>query len=41
MEQAPQSTNRIDYTPFAPIDYKKTSTLVNYFILNTAQFLNS
>ena len=32
----PIPNNKIDYTPFAPISYKNTSTLTNYFILNTA-----
>ena len=32
---------KIDYSGYEPIQFKKTSTLVNYFIINTAQFLNS
>lgn len=32
---------RIDYSNTAPISFKKTATLVNYFIINTAQFLNT
>jgi len=33
--------NKIDYSGMDPINFKKTATLVNYFIINTAQFLNS
>ena len=38
-----QNTNehKIDYSQFEPISHKKTLTLINYFILNTSQFLNS
>ena len=32
---------KIDYSGNPPIDFKKTATLVNYFIINTAQFLNT
>lgn len=32
---------KIDNAQFDPISHKKTLTLVNYFILNTSQFLNS
>ena len=32
---------KIDYSQFEPISHKKTLTLVNYFILNASQFLNS
>lgn len=32
---------RIDNSEFEPISYKQTLTMVNYFILNTGQFLNS
>ena len=32
---------KIDYSGYEPIQFKKTSTLVNYFIINTAQFLNA
>ena len=32
---------KIDYSGYEPVQFKKTSTLVNYFIINTAQFLNS
>ena len=35
------SQNKIDYSNYPPIPAKKTATLVNYFIINTAQFLNS
>jgi hypothetical protein len=31
----------IDYTGQAPVDFKRTCSLTNYLILNTAQFLNS
>ena len=27
---------KIDYSTYEPIPFKKTSTLVNYFIINTA-----
>eukprot|EP00347_Sterkiella_histriomuscorum_P024070 403332406 len=36
---APQ--RKIDNSEFEPISYKQTQTILNYFILNTAQFLNS
>lgn len=32
---------KIDHSQTDPIPFKKTATLVNYFIINTAQFLNS
>ena len=32
---------KIDYSNNQPIAFKKTATLVNYFIINTAQFLNT
>ena len=32
---------KIDYSSYEPVPFKKTSTLVNYFIINTAQFLNA
>lgn len=32
---------KIDYSGNPPIAFKKTATLVNYFIINTAQFLNT
>ena len=32
---------KIDYSSCDPIAFKKTATLVNYFIINTAHFLNS
>ena len=32
---------KIDYSSYEPVPLKKTSTLVNYFIINTAQFLNA
>ena len=32
---------KIDYSKTEPIPFKKTATLVNYFIINTAQFLNT
>jgi hypothetical protein len=33
--------SKIDYSRYDPVPFKKTATLVNYFIINTAQFLNS
>lgn len=39
--QASQNDKKIDYTSFEPINHKKTLTLINYFILNTSQFLNA
>ena len=40
--QDPEAANRkIDNTKFDPVSHKKTLTLINYFILNTSQFLNS
>lgn len=35
------SGTKIDYSSFDPVPFKKTATLVNYFITNTAQFLNA
>lgn len=32
---------KIDNTQFEPVSHKKTLSLINYFILNTSQFLNS
>ena len=32
---------KIDNSQFEPLSHKKTLTLINYFILNTSQFLNS
>lgn len=32
---------KIDYSNIDAIPFKKTATLVNYFIINTAQFLNA
>ena len=32
---------KIDYSDKDPIAFKKTATLVNYFIINTSQFLNT
>ena len=32
---------KIDYSREAPVQFQKTATLVNYFITNTAQFLNT
>lgn len=32
---------KIDYSKDDPIAFKKTATLVNYFIINTSQFLNT
>ena len=32
---------KIDYSNVPPIQFQKTATLVNYFITNTAQFLNT
>ena len=32
---------KIDNTQFEAISHKKTLTLINYFILNTSQFLNA
>jgi hypothetical protein len=32
---------KIDLSQFDPINHKKTLTMVNYFILNTSQFLNA
>ena len=31
---------KIDYSGYEHVSHKKTLTLVNYFILNTSQFLN-
>jgi hypothetical protein len=39
-DQAPTG-GKIDFSKTDPIPFKKTATLVNYFIINTAQFLNS
>jgi hypothetical protein len=40
--QTPASVaGKIDYSNNPPIPLKKTSTLVNYFVINTAQFLNT
>lgn len=36
-----QKEKKIDNSQFEPISHKKTLTLINYFILNTSQFLNS
>mmetsp|Transcript_1474 Transcript_1474/g.2593 ORF Transcript_1474/g.2593 Transcript_1474/m.2593 type:complete len:145 (-) Transcript_1474:105-539(-) len=44
MQQLSQSTmneRKIDNSQFEPISHKKTLTMINYFILNTSQFLNS
>jgi len=30
------SAGRVDYSNMDPIPFKKTATLVNYFIINTA-----
>jgi hypothetical protein len=35
------SGGKIDYSNIEAIPFKKTATLVNYFIINTAQFLNA
>ena len=32
---------KIDYSREDPVPFQKTATLVNYFITNTAQFLNT
>ena len=32
---------KIDYSTYAPVPFQKTATLVNYFITNSAQFLNA
>ena len=32
---------KIDYSNVPPVPFQKTATLVNYFITNTAQFLNT
>jgi len=32
---------KIDYSSTPPIPFQKTATIVNYFITNTAQFLNT
>jgi len=32
---------KIDYSQFDSISHKKTTTLINYFILNSSQFLNN
>lgn len=40
-EETTQGAGRIDYSSYDPIPFKKTATLVNYFIINTAQFLNT
>lgn len=37
---ADNSERKIDNTQFEAISHKKTLTLINYFILNTSQFLN-
>ena len=31
-----ETGTKIDYSNYEPIPFKKTSTLVNYFIINTA-----
>ena len=31
-----ETGTKIDYSSYEPIPFKKTSTLVNYFIINTA-----
>lgn len=36
-----ETGTKIDYSSYEPVQFKKTSTLVNYFIINTAQFLNA
>jgi hypothetical protein len=42
MADEPEVKKRdIDYTGQPPVDFKRTNTLTNYLILNTAQFLNS
>lgn len=35
------SGTKIDYSREPPVQFQKTATLVNYFITNTAQFLNT
>ena len=35
------SGTKIDYSREPPVPFQKTATLVNYFITNTAQFLNT
>jgi len=40
-EDKGQGAGRIDYSSYNPIPFKQTATLVNYFIINTAQFLNT
>ena len=35
------SGSKVDYSNYAPVPFQKTATLVNYFITNTAQFLNT
>ena len=32
---------KIDYSSTPPVPFQKTATVVNYFITNTAQFLNT
>jgi hypothetical protein len=41
VDQSQYQGNKIDYSGYQPIPLKKTATLVNYFIINTAQFLNT
>ena len=41
MEETAHTEKAINYAQFEPVSHKKTLTLINYFILNTSQFLNS
>ena len=36
-----EKERKIDNSQFDPLSHKKTLTLINYFILNTTQFLNA
>ena len=39
-QSSEQPQRAIDNSQFDAISHKKTLTLINYFILNTSQFLN-
>lgn len=39
--QMEEKERKIDNSQFEPLSHKKTLTMINYFILNTTQFLNA
>ena len=39
--QMEEKERKIDNSQFDPLSHKKTLTMINYFILNTTQFLNA